>query len=56
MADRELNEYNKFAVKLQEFISKVSICQNFSELLFNQFVEFKSAYAKKDFPPYLQPS
>jgi hypothetical protein len=49
--DTELNENNKFAVKLYEFIRKVFICKELAGLLFDQFVEFKLAYAKKDFPP-----
>jgi hypothetical protein len=47
----ELNEKSKFAVKLAEFTRKTGVCKDFAELLFEQFAEFKLAYATKDFPP-----
>lgn len=42
---------NKFAKKMNEFIQKVTRCYHISDLLFSQFLEIKSNYATKDFPP-----
>jgi hypothetical protein len=49
--DPELDDTNKFAIKIKEFNNKVHLCYLTSDKLFNQFIEINSAYGSIDFPP-----
>jgi hypothetical protein len=47
---REIHN-NVFSKKMKDFSSKLNMCYKISSYLFKSFIEIKTSYAGKDFPP-----